>query len=357
MNYDNIIKKIFLRYDKRGFEKLEGNRIRKLQDGLYPNIYKYIINRFNDSTNNVTLRENLTRIIYHIENRPVCKLCGKEVSFNGKKKLNFFDDYCSCSCSNSATYNYNSLLGQQEYNLKHYGVKHNFQTKKFKEKRKQSLIEHFGSLNDFQKYTENKGKETLIEHYGSLENAYKVSSKHYKKTCLEKYGKDSWFGSNDAKKYYLKKYNADHPMKNDILKDKVFETKKKNHTCSSSKPEENGYKLLYNKFGFCDVKRQYKTKEYPFHCDFYIKSLDTYIEFNFHWTHGGHKFDCNSKDDINKLNIWKEKSENGKHPLYLSAIKAWTERDPKKFEYAENNNLNYLAFYTWNEFLEWYNNI
>ena len=91
-----------------------------MQDGLYPNIYKYIINRFNDSTNNVTLRENLTRIIYHIENRPVCKLCGKEVSFNGKKKLNFFDDYCSCSCSNSATYNYNSLLGQQEYNLKHY---------------------------------------------------------------------------------------------------------------------------------------------------------------------------------------------------------------------------------------------
>lgn len=336
MNYDKIIKTIFLRNDKRGFEKLEGNRIRKLQNGLYPNINYYIINRFNDSPKNVTLRENLTRIIYHIEKRPVCKLCGKEVSFNGKKKLNFFDNYCSCSCSNSATYNYNSLLKQQEYNLKHYGVKHNFQTKKFKEKRKQSLIEHFGSMNDFQKYTENKGKETLKEHYGSLENAYNVSYELSKKTCLEKYGKENY---TKTEEYRIKAYN----------------TRKKNHTFNTSKPEERGYKLLYNKFGFCDVKRQYKTKEYPFHCDFYIVSLNTYIEFNFHWTHGGHKFDCNSKNDIDKLNSWKEKSENGKHPLYLSAIKAWTIRDHKKFEYAKKNQLNYLAFYTWNDFLEWYN--
>ena len=310
MNYDNIIKTIFLRNDKRGFEKLEGNRIRKLQNGLYPNIYYYIINRFNDSPNNVTLRENLTRIIYHIEKRPVCKLCGKEVSFNGKKKLNFFDNYCSCRCAGIDTYNYNSLLGQQEYNLKHYGVKHNFQTKKFKEKRKQSLIEHFGSMDDFQKYTENKGKETLKEHYGSLENAYKAS--------------------------HIKSDN----------------TKRIKGTFNTSNPEEKGYKLLYNKFGFCDVKRQYKTKEYPFACDFYVKSLDLYIEFNFHWTHGGHKFDPNDKDDVDKLNIWKEKSLTSK--FYKSALTVWTERDIKKFKYATENNLNYLAFYTWNEFLEWY---
>lgn len=308
MNYDNIIKTIFLRYDKRGFEKLEGNRIRKLQDGLYPNIYSYIINRFNDNPKNVTLRENLTRIIYHIEKRPVCKLCGKEIRFNGKKKLNFFDDYCSCSCSNSATYNYDSLLKQQEYNLKHYGVKHNFQTKRFKEKRKQSLIEHFGSMNDFQKYTENKGKETLKEHYGSLENAYKIS--------------------------HIKSDN----------------TKRIKGTFNTSNPEEKGYKLLYNKFGFCNVKRQYKTKEYPFACDFYVKSLNLYIEFNFHWTHGGHKFDCNSKNDMDKLNIWKEKNTK----YYNIAINTWTKRDINKIKCVNGNNLNYLAFYNWKEFLEWY---
>ena len=80
-----------------------------------------------------------------------------------------------------------------------------------------------------------------------------------------------------------------------------------------------------------------------------------YIEFNFHWTHGDHKFDPNDKNDVAKLNIWKEKSVTSK--FYKSALTVWTERDPKKFEYAENNNLNYLAFYTWNGFLEWYNNI
>ena len=336
MNYDTIIKKIFLCNDKRGFEKLEGNRIRKLQNGLYPNIYSYIINRYDDSPNNVTLRENLTRIIYHIEKRPVCELCGKEVSFNGKKKLNFFDDYCSCSCSNSATYNYNSLLKQQEYNLKHYGVKHNFQTKKFKEKRKQSLIEHFGSMNDFQKYTENKGKETLKEHYGSLENAYKVSYERSKKTCLEKYGKENY---TKTEEYRIKAYN----------------TRKKNHTFNSSKPENNGYKLLYNKFGFCDIERQYKSDLYPYQCDFYIKSINTYIECNFHWTHGGHRFDYNNINDVNILNKWKWLSKTSK--FYKNAIKIWTERDVNKFECAKKNNLNYLAFYTWNEFLKWYDKL
>lgn len=46
-----------------------------------------------------------------------------------------------------------------------------------------------------------------------------------------------------------------------------------------------------------------------------------------------------------------------KNPIYYSAINTWTNRDIKKFEYAEQNNLNYLAFYTWNEFLKWYDKL
>ena len=183
-------------------------------------------------------------------------------------------------------------------------------------------------------YVKEKLQQTNINKYGvkyGLQNE-KIKLKSIQ-TCLNKYGVKC-VGQSQT------------------VKAKIIETKRKNHTFNTSKPEENGYKLLYNKFGFCNIKRQYKSKLYPFQCDFYIVSLDMYIEFNFHWTHGGHKFDPNDKDDVDKLNIWKEKSLTSK--FYKSALTVWTERDIKKFKYATENNLNYLAFYTWNEFLKWY---
>ena len=201
------------------------------------------------------------------------------------------------------------------------------------------------------------------------------------KTCLEKYGVENAMYSNiikdRMKNIFISKYGVENPFQSNIIKEKIkqtnldrygveqpsqskqiiykiFITIKINHTFNSSKPEEYGYKLLYNKFGFCNIKRQYKSDLYPFYCDFYIKSLDLYIEFNFFWMHGKHKFNPNDKNDIDKLNNWKNSYDNGKNAIYYSAINTWTNRDINKFEYAEKNNLNYLAFYTWNEFLEWY---
>ena len=332
MDCDNIIKKIFICKDKRGFEKLEGNRIRKLQNGLYPNIYNYIINRYNDSPANVTLRENLIRIIYNIEKRPVCKYCGKPAIFKGKKKSNFYTTYCSSKCAGIATFNYDSITKQRKYNLEHYGCEHNFQTTKFKEKRKESLIRKYGSVDIYHVF-EDKIKNTLIRKYGSLNEFKNYSETKVKETLKERY--------NSLKNAY--KY----------MHDKGDETKRKRGTFNTSKPEELGYKMLYNKFGFCNVKRQYKSKEYPFACDFYVKNINTYIEFNFFWSHGGHKYDPHNIDDLKQTEYWKEKSLTS--DFYKCALHVWNVSDPLKFETAKKNNLNYLAFYTWNEFLEWYN--
>lgn len=65
-------------------------------------------------------------------------------------------------------------------------------------------------------------------------------------------------------------------------------------------------KFKRNKYGIENVKRQYKSELYPFACDFYIQNLDLYIECNFHWTHGGHKFDKNNENDIKQLNEFLE---------------------------------------------------
>ena len=58
---------------------------------------------------------------------------------------------------------------------------------------------------------------------------------------------------------------------------------------------------------------------YPFHCDFYIPSLNLYIEYNGSWTHGKHPFDSLSKEDQNRLKEMKAKAVNSKY--YNNAIK------------------------------------
>ena len=90
-------------------------------------------------------------------------------------------------------------------------------------------------------------------------------------------------------------------LKNQMLA-KQYETKKKNNSFNTSTPEDKFYDYLVEKFSKNDIIRQYSTdKRYPFNCDFYIKSLDLFIELNFNWTHGGHKFDANNQEDLKKL--------------------------------------------------------
>ena len=136
-------------------------------------------------------------------------------------------------------------------------------------------------------------------------------------------------------------------LKNQMLA-KQYETKKKNNSFNTSTPEDNFYDYLVEKFSKNDIIRQYSTdKRYPFNCDFYIKSLDLFIELNFNWTHGGHKFDANSQEDLKKLEDWQEKALTSDY--YKNAIETWVVRDQKKYETAKLNNLNYLVFYNESE--------
>lgn len=69
-------------------------------------------------------------------------------------------------------------------------------------------------------------------------------------------------------------------------------TKRKHGTFNTSEPEQLTYELLIKTFGENDVIRQYNNdSRYPFSVDFYIKSLDLFIECNYSWTHKGHWYD------------------------------------------------------------------
>ena len=89
-------------------------------------------------------------------------------------------------------------------------------------------------------------------------------------------------------------------------------------------------------------------------CDFYIQELNLYIEYQGNWTHGLKPF-TNIKADNDKLIYWKKKAKTSKY--YQIAIKVWTQLDPLKRETANKNKLNWLEFFTINEFLAWFNTI
>lgn len=135
------------------------------------------------------------------------------------------------------------------------------------------------------------------------------------------------------------------------VKLKSISTKRKNGTFSTSKPEQYIKELLQSVLS--DVQCQYRSEQYPFNCDFYIPSLDLYIEYNGTWTHGGRPFDKNDESCIEQLSLWQEKAKTSK--FYQTAIYVWTDLDVRKRQCAIDNNLNYLTFYTWQQFEHWYN--
>lgn len=137
--------------------------------------------------------------------------------------------------------------------------------------------------------------------------------------------------------------------------EKCYVTKKLNNSFHTSKAENIVAQLLIAKFGEDDVFCQYSSPVYPFACDFYIGSLDLYIELNIFVTHGGHWFDPNSPDDLARLQYVQDRATT--RNLYQQIIKVWTGSDLMKRQIAMTNNLNYLVFWDNNltDFLKWYN--
>ena len=252
--------------------------------------------------------------------------------------------------------NYVNPDKMKQTKLKRYGSSNYVNTNKIKQtklerygdanyinvnKMKQTKLERYGVTNYV---NPDKAKQTKLERYG---DANYNNRERTKQTCLERYGAENFVQSKEWQKIIKNEEWQKH------RKEAEINTKRKNHTFNTSKPEENGYKLLCDKYGIENIKRQYKSELYPFACDFYVQSSNLYIEFNFHWTHGSHLYNKNNIKDIItkcKLNI---KSKTSK--FYKIALNVWCNKDVKKFEYAKKNNLNYLAFYNFDEFLEWYN--
>lgn len=158
-------------------------------------------------------------------------------------------------------------------------------------------------------------------------------------TSIARYGTPYYWQSEEGRARLKQLLNRDE------VQQKIIATKKVRGTLNSSKAEKLAYAMLVEKFGESDVEPQYKSdNRYPYACDFYIKSLDLFIELNASWLHGFHWFDDTNDDDLIRLRELVEKAEQGK-PMYSRAVYIWTYDDLRKRSTAEENGLNYLVFW------------
>lgn len=224
----------------------------------------------------------------------------------------------------------------KETNKQKYGAEYASQTEEVKQKAKNTCLQKYG-VENYMQLPESRAKTGYI--FSRPEVRLKV-----KETVRKKYGVEfvsqSPIFKDKFKATCLKKYGVEHVLQNPKFLQKVLDTKRKNNSFNVSKLE-NGFKEYLLSKGF-EIKTQYVSDLYPFHCDFYIPSLDLYIEINGTWTHGKHRFNPENEDDRKLVEYWRSKGT----PFYASAITTWTISDIKKFETAEKNNLKYLAIYS-----------
>ena len=233
--------------------------------------------------------------------------------------------------------------------LEHYGVEHQMYCQEVKDKIKTTCIERYGvtSVGLVQEFIEKK-YQTNRERYGvdmPLQNKdiREKASNTLEKRYDVRYALQSKEIREKCHNSLIEHIKSDKEWLMDLVK-RIHNSKKENESYGKSKEEDYIFELLCNKFDKSDIYRQYDSDErYPFACDFYIKSLDMFIEYNGFWSHGQHPFLEDNIDDIEKLKLWDSRSEK---KIYINAIKVWVIRDPLKRKTAKENNLNYVELWT-----------
>ena len=123
---------------------------------------------------------------------------------------------------------------------------------------------------------------------------------------------------------------------------KVWQTCKEHMSYATSKEEDNIYNWLLE-LGY-NVERSYKSEEYPFNCDFYLKDFNVYIEYNGSQFHHGYAYLGTKEDNEEYERLLLKASDNPKSQ-YNGIIDTWYFRDPNKRNCALSNNVNLLELY------------
>ena len=399
MNYDKNVQII---------KQLPENNMTRMLRVQYFDIYKEIDTKY-QQLNGYPFKYKVYWYLNGIKDFPRCKTCGVSIiklKLVGSIKNGHLPDCCSLKCSNN---NSDVKEKKKQTSIAHYGVENPAQSEKNQKKQKQTCLMRYGVEHPSQiegmsakkrlscleqygvestnqlKETQEKKKLTCLERYGVeyalqaeelIEQRKQTCLKKYgveyaagapaiirqrKQTCIEKYGGDNPSCSPQVrerrKQTSLRHYGVEYPSQNAQIIEKISNTKRNNNTFNTSKDEQIIYTILKKQYP--DTLFQYKSIRYPFNCDFYIPSLDIFIELNFNWPHGKEPY-TNTEEQQNIVKLWELRSNeirpDGRFKKYYkNAIHVWTISDVKKSQWAKEHNLNWLCFYNRKQFYEWFN--
>lgn len=246
--------------------------------------------------------DRLGRVHKRIMGRCTCTLCGKEFvrgNYNWDICINdpTRPTFCSTKCSRSARRK-NGISDERlrNKNLERYGIEHTLQRPDVRTRSKQTWIDKYG--------VDNPLKDTGIRNRAQA-------------TVQKKYGVNSAFHipANVAKLDY------------NIIVAKQIATMKKNKTFQSSKQENQFYELLMSKYP--DTKRQVLAPETHWVIDFYVSSIDTWIQIDGVYWHGLNR----TIDEIKKAGGFRDQK-----------ILRTIENDKRQNEWFAAHNMKLLRF-------------
>lgn len=347
----------------------------------------------------------VARIYWKIDIRPKCKNCGAPLNYRGFHKP--YGTWCDSRCQlsdrefietreKSRTEESRAIAKEKAKKtcLEKYGVENYHNIEKFKntiqnrteernkeiqDKRIRTCLEKYGTeyavLTDEAKalaHSEEANykrkvsfENTMTERYGgkyTLQSPILVEK--VKNTKLKLYGDAFWVDREKAKATLKEKTGYENPyqipwVRERINYDDIIETKRRNGTLNSSSAEIKLGDILKGLYDSSDVFSHYKDERYKnpdsgraFVCDFYIKSIDLFIEYQGSQFHHSHPFNPESEEDILELSKLILDSKRIHESKGISRCQAdniiydWTIRDPMKRDVAKNNGLRYLEI--WN---------
>jgi hypothetical protein len=259
-----------------------------------------------------------------------CQIEFKKVYSKGLKERQ--QHYCSRSCLNESQRNGLCKKIKEEYFMKKYGVNNPYAAEEIKEKKLLIFKERYDVENPSQIPSIKQRKSTLMK---KLCAETDITTKR-KNTCIEKYGVKSFLETEECKNAYkswsvqtygtenpwesekyrqeyktamIKHHGVDNPLKSKQIQEKVRKTMQEKYgvTCAyqlpkvkkrqkeslvrnaenlSSIAEDDFYKKLSSIFGKENIVRQWYVQDRHWLIDFYVRIIDTYIQFDGVYWHG-----------------------------------------------------------------------
>jgi hypothetical protein len=187
-----------------------------------------------------------------------------------------------------------------------WGTDHPMKSKKGQQQHSNAMLSRSEDEREIQRI---KTRRTFLSHYG-VEHPMLDSNSTYKqkrdKTCLKRYGTTVPSKNANVKAKTqatnVERYGVPFPMMNNDVKARMIESLKKNNlqeiaikrietmkrngSFRKSRPEDKMYELLIKQFDSNDVERNKRPEGTAWPIDFYIKSIDTWIQVDGIYWHG-----------------------------------------------------------------------